>query len=168
MLENCSTFEETKGAYERVLDLRIATPQTIFNFAKFLQTNNFFEESFRVYERAVQLFQWPHVYDIWVNYLSMVIQRLAGSKVERIRHLFNQVLKDCPKDKSKLFLFMFADFEENFGLLSHAMAIYDRATKEVDQDDELLQVFNLYISKATQFYGVARSREVYERSFERI
>ena len=63
---------------------------------------------------------------------------------------------------------MFADFEENFGLLSHAMAIYDRATKEVDQGEELMQVFNLYIAKATQFYGVARTREVYERALERM
>lgn len=72
------------------------------------------------------------MYDIWINYLSKVIRRLAGSKVERVRHLFEQVLRDCPKDKSRIFLLMFADFEENFGLLSHAMAIYDRATLEID------------------------------------
>jgi len=30
------TFEETKCAYERVLELRIATPQTILNFSGFL------------------------------------------------------------------------------------------------------------------------------------
>ena len=168
LLENCGTFEETRMAYDRVLDLKIATPETILNFTNFLQVNNFFEESFRVYERAVQIFSWPHVYDIWINYLSKVIKRLAGSKVERVRHLFNQVLKDCPKDKSRLFLFMFADFEENFGLLSHAMAIYDRATMEVTEAEELLQIFNMYVAKATQFYGVARSREVYERALERI
>jgi len=53
LLENCGTFEETKAAYERVLDLKIATPETVLNFTRFLQTNNFFEESFRVFERAV-------------------------------------------------------------------------------------------------------------------
>ncbi len=63
---------------------------------------------------------------------------------------------------------MFADFEENFGLLSRAMAVYDRATKEVDQGEELMQVFNMYIAKATQFYGISRTREVYERALERI
>ena len=31
-----------------------------------------------------------------------------------------------------------------------------------------MQVFNLYVAKATQFYGVARTREVYERALERI
>ena len=97
-----------------------------------------------------------------------MIQRLAGSKVERVRHLFQQVLKDCPADKCKIFLMMYADFEENFGLLSHAMAIYDRATKEIAQGPELLQMFNIYIAKATQFYGVSRTREVYERAFERL
>ena len=78
------------------------------------------------------------------------------------------MLKDCPKDKLKLFLLMYADFEENFGLISHAMAIYDRATKEIDQGEELLQIFDLYIAKATQFYGVSRTRSVYERAIERI
>ena len=37
LLENDPTaFEETKSAYERVLDLKIATPETILNFTNFL------------------------------------------------------------------------------------------------------------------------------------
>ena len=28
---------------------------------------------------------------------------------------------------------MYADFEENFGLLNHAMEIYDRAAKEMSE-----------------------------------
>lgn len=36
LLENCSTFEETRAAYDRVLDLKIATPETILNFTRFL------------------------------------------------------------------------------------------------------------------------------------
>jgi len=73
LLENFSTFEDAKAAYERLLDLKIATPESVLNFTSFLQRNNFFEESFRVFERAVQLFKWPHVYEIWVTYLTKVI-----------------------------------------------------------------------------------------------
>ena len=73
LLENFSTFEDTKWAYERLLDLKIATPETVLNFASFLQRNNFFEESYRVFERAVQIFKWPHLYEIWVTYLTKII-----------------------------------------------------------------------------------------------
>ena len=65
-------------------------------------------------------------------------------------------------------MLMYADFEENFGLISHAMAIYDRATKEIEEVEDLVKLFDLYISKATQFYGVSRTREIYERALERI
>ena len=36
LLENYSTFEDTKWAYERLLDYKIATPETVLNFASFL------------------------------------------------------------------------------------------------------------------------------------
>ena len=73
LLENCGEFEDTKWAYERIIDAKIATAETILNFTGFLQRNNFYEESFRVFEKAVQLFDWPHLYEIWVEYLSCMI-----------------------------------------------------------------------------------------------
>lgn len=82
-----------------MLDLKIATPQTVMNFADFLQSNNFYEESFRVYERAIaQMFGWPHCYEIWVGYLEKIIEKYAEKKSERIRDLFEQVLKTVPKE----------------------------------------------------------------------
>ena len=52
---------------------------------------------------------------------------------------------------------MHADYEENFGLLNHAMEVYDRAVKELDQEDKF-ELYNLYIAKAAEFYGVSRTR----------
>lgn len=34
--------------YERILDLRIATPQIVINYAMFLEEHSYFEESFKV------------------------------------------------------------------------------------------------------------------------
>jgi len=90
LLENLGHNEQTKKAYERMMDLKIATPQTILNYSRY-----------------------------------------ADSKVERIRDLFNQVLTKVPAKQSKVFFYMYADFEENFGLLTHAMEIYDKASKEM-------------------------------------
>ena len=90
--ESLGTLESTKAVYERILDLRIATPQLILNYAFLLQENKFYEDSFRVYERGVALFKWPHVKDIWAAYLTQFVQRYKGAKLERARDLFRQAL----------------------------------------------------------------------------
>ena len=67
--------QTTKAVYNRIVDLKIATPQIIINFGMFLEENNYFEEAFKAYERGVALFKWPHVYDIWNTYLTKFIKR---------------------------------------------------------------------------------------------
>lgn len=56
------------------------------------QENKYWEESFRVYERGVSLFKYPHVRDIWLAYLQQFVQRYGGTKLERARDLFKQAL----------------------------------------------------------------------------
>lgn len=41
-------LQSTKAVYDRIIDLRIATPQIIINYAMFLEEHNYFEESFKV------------------------------------------------------------------------------------------------------------------------
>lgn len=64
--------------YNRILDLKIATPQIVINFCVFLEENNYFEEAFKSYERGVALFKWPHVCDIWKTYLTKFINRYVS------------------------------------------------------------------------------------------
>lgn len=40
--------QSTKAVYDRILDLRIATPQIVINYAMFLEEHKYFEESFKV------------------------------------------------------------------------------------------------------------------------
>jgi pre-mRNA-splicing factor SYF1 len=73
ILASLGDDNELNRAYQYVLDTKIATPLTVLNYAAWLQQNKNFEDSFKVYERALKLFQWPHVYEIWVSYLSSFI-----------------------------------------------------------------------------------------------
>ncbi len=111
-----------QAAYDRVLELRIATPQLILNYAAYLQVrpshapalarpraplrslsaagapmrttsslrctlspwcargaqeHKFWEESFKVYEKGVAIFKYPHVKDIWAAYLKHFVERCA-------------------------------------------------------------------------------------------
>lgn len=99
--EPCPTLQSTKAVYDRILDLRIATPQIVINYAMFLEEHKYFEESFKAYERGISLFKWPNVSDIWSSYLTKFIARYGGRKLERARDLFEQALDGCPPKYAK-------------------------------------------------------------------
>ncbi|XP_071948543.1 pre-mRNA-splicing factor SYF1-like [Antedon mediterranea] len=163
--ESFGTFKSTKSVYDRIIDLRIATPQIIINYGMFLEENNYFEEAFKGYEKGIALFKWPNVYDIWNTYLTKFIQRYEGKKLERARDLFEQCLEECPAKYAKSLYLLYAKLEENYGLARHAMAVYERATKAV-LPTEQYEMFNIYIKRAAEIYGVTHTRTTYETAIE--
>lgn len=75
--EAFGTMETTKAAYERILELKICTPQTIINYALFLEEHKYFEESFKVFERGIDIFGQPIAFDLWNVYLSKFMNRFV-------------------------------------------------------------------------------------------
>ncbi|KAK2704962.1 pre-mRNA-splicing factor syf1 homolog isoform X2 [Artemia franciscana] len=165
--ESFGTFKTCKAVYDRIVDLKIATPQIIMNFALFLEENNYFEEAFKAYEKGISLFKWPNVYDIWNTYLTKFLKRYEGTKLERARDLFEQCLDGCPPQFAKALYLLYAKMEEEYGLARHAMAVYERATKAV-QSDEQFEMYNIYIKKAADMYGVTKTRPIYEKAIEQL
>lgn len=99
--ESFGTFKSTKAVYDRILDLKIATPQIVINYGLFLEEHKYYEEAFRAYEKGIALFKWPNVYDIWNTYLTKFLKRYGGTKLERARDLFEQCLEGCPDKFAK-------------------------------------------------------------------
>ncbi|KAK9815714.1 hypothetical protein WJX72_008451 [[Myrmecia] bisecta] len=163
--ESLGTLESTRAVYDRILELRIATPQIVLNYALFLQEAKHWEESFRVYERGIAAFKYPHVKDIWQAYLSQFVQRYGGTKLERARDLFRQALAQAPSAESRQLFLQYAALEEKYGLARSAMEVYDKAVRTVPEA-ERLGVYELYISRATEFFGVGKVREIYETAIE--
>ena len=62
---------------------------------------------------------------------------------------------------------MYADFEENFVLISHVSEIYDRASKELPNKDKL-EIFSVHIAKTAEYYGITKTRSIYEKAFETL
>merc|ERR1712137_427381 len=118
-------------------------------------------------ERGVHLFSFPYSLDIWVYYLSKFIQRYGESKIERSRDLFEQALESVPADLAKILYITYAEIEEEYGYVRHAMSVYDRATRAVTDEDKYA-VFQLYIARATEYFGVTRTREIYEKALQEL
>lgn len=73
--ESLGTVETAKAIYDKILELRIANAQIVVNYAAFLEENKYFEDSFKVYERGVDLFTFPVSFEIWNIYLSKFVKR---------------------------------------------------------------------------------------------
>ncbi|KAH9946234.1 protein prenylyltransferase [Epithele typhae] len=138
--ESLGTVESAKAVYDKIMDLQ-----------------QYYEESFKVYERGTELFTFPVSFEIWNIYLAKFVKRYGGSKIERTRDF--EVLQ--------IHLMMYAAFEEEHGLAKRAMSIYDRATTAVADEDKF-ELFTIYIAKATSNYGLPATRPIYERAIETL
>lgn len=163
--ESLGTLETTRAVYERILDLRIATPQIIINYAMLLEDHKHFEDAFKVYERGVKIFKYPHAKDIWVTYLSKFVKRYGKSKLERARELFEHAVEVAPAEVLKPLYLQYAKLEEDFGLAKRAMRVYDQATKAVPAAEKL-SMYEIYIARAAEIFGVSKTREIYEQAIE--
>ncbi|CAM9884687.1 unnamed protein product, partial [Laminaria digitata] len=144
--ESLGTVETAKAAYERALELKVASAQMVLNFAAFLEENKYFEDAFRVYEKGVNMFTFPHVKPIWIRYLERFVERYGGSKLERARDLFEQAVENVPsKDAGDLYI-RYAKLEETHGLMRHAASVMDRACAAVEESEKL-DMFRLYVAK---------------------
>jgi len=161
LVESVSNLEETRKVYDRIFELRIATPQTVVNYANLLEENGYFEECFKVYERGLDLFSYPVAFELWNLYLSKAVDRKIS--MERLRDLFEQAVDGCPAKFAKSLYLMFGALEEERGLARHAMRIYERATRAVD-DGARKEMFEYYITKSASNFGLTSTRPIYERA----
>jgi len=93
---NFGTFETSKLAYKKMMDLKVITPYNLLNYAQLLEDHYYYEESFKVYENGLSLFAWPGLYDIWIIYLNKFVDRYGVDKLERCRDLFEKNLLSVP------------------------------------------------------------------------
>ncbi len=161
LVESVSSLDETKKVYERIFELRIATPQTVVNYANLLEEHKYYEDSFKIFERGLDLFSYPVAFELWNLYLTKAVDRKIS--IERLRDLFEQAVEGCPPKFAKIIYLMYGNLEEERGLARHAMRIYERATRAVSDEDRA-DMFNFYITKSASNFGMPSTRPIYERA----
>ncbi|CDJ65681.1 XPA-binding protein, putative [Eimeria necatrix] len=165
--EMFGSIETVRACYDKMFQLKVITPQLVINYAHYLEERRYYEESFRVYERGVAAFHWPHVNAIWLMYLTKFVSRYRSTKLERARELFQQATAEVPPKYAKNLFLLYAKLEETYGLAKHALAIYSAATKAVLPEDKL-DMFCVYIARTSELFGVARTRKIFEEAIETL
>lgn len=165
--ESLGTTQSTRATYDAALDMKVATPTLVLSYAKFLEERKYFEDAFKIYERGIKAFGWPHVNDIWLTYLSRFVARYGGRKLERARDLFEQAVEKAPPKFARRLHMLYARLEEEHGLARHALAIYNRATTVVEEKD-VYEMYSILLRKTAELFGQTRTREVYEQAIESL
>jgi pre-mRNA-splicing factor SYF1 len=166
-------LEEARGAsaaieaaYERLLQLRLAQPQHIINYAHWLEEGRGdLDAAFRVYERGIELFGYPVAFEIWNIYLPKFVARYAADRLERTRDLFETALGGCPEKFAKALHLLYARVEEEHGLQRNALKIYKRACAAVSLEQKA-ELYGLYAAKTTEWLGLLATRDVYEEAIK--
>eukprot|EP00971_Amphidinium_carterae_P254308 5048453-Amphidinium_carterae.1 len=58
--ESLGTLESARAAYDSAIELKVASPTLVLSYAKMLEERKYFEEAFKIYERGIKAFSWPH------------------------------------------------------------------------------------------------------------
>lgn len=153
--ESLGDTASTKEVYDKIFELKIANAQVspcsftlldetltkpcqqvVVNYASFLEENDYFEESFKVYERALDAFSYPIKFELLNTYLAKFVKRFGGTKMERARDLFEEAVSKCPPKFAKALFLMYGKLEEEHGLAKRAMRVYELAVDRVDKKDQ--------------------------------
>jgi pre-mRNA-splicing factor SYF1 len=167
--ESLGTVQTTKDAYDRALEIKVATPSHVLNYAAFLKEKKYFEESFAAYERGIGLFPFPHAGAtlLWKSYITDFLERYNGSKTPRARELFDRCIANCPSEESPEFFLLYGNYEETHGLTKRALGVYERMCNTVPAAEKYT-AYRLYIAKAIQYLGVPSARPIYEAAISAL
>lgn len=157
-----------EAAYERLLQLRLAQPQHIINYALFREeVLKDLDGSFKIYERGIELINYPVAFEIWNIYLPKFVKRYGNTRLERTRDLFESALQGCPEKFAVHLFLMYAKVEEEYGLIRNSLVIYRRASGIVAASDRPI-IYNLLINKTIESQGAFSARPIYEDAIKSL
>jgi hypothetical protein len=56
---------------------------------------------------------------------------------------------------------MYAEFEEKYGLITHAVEVYDQMVEKVPNNQKE-RAFYVYLSKVSHYLGITKTRSIFE------
>lgn len=163
--EAYGSIASTKAVYDEMIHNKTATPQTILNYAAYLQEQQYFEESFRAFEKGVTLFKWPYSMPIWHTYLNRFFARYGFKKLDRARDLLEHCLEECPSAYAFNIYLLYAKLEEEKGLLSRAHQIYLRAMTKIEPKQQG-DLFKVYLISMMKLVDLKTIREIFKQAIK--
>lgn len=125
-------------SYNKMIDLKIAKPINIINFANFLEQESAYEEMFKLLEKSLISFKDDRIkFEIYNIYLTKLLKHNSDDK-ERIRDLFDKSLNDVNDNHVSPIIILYSEFEFNNGLVIKAVNLLRKYINKVSNPIDLI------------------------------
>lgn len=164
---NFGSEENIKIAFQKMIDLKTVTAKNVLVYADLLERNKNYSTLSQTFEIGLKLFDWPTNHMLWMDYLNKSIKVYGHTKIERVRDLFERVLRECPPSKRIFYYVKYSEYEEQFGLISHCVEILDRMVENIPEEIQI-KGYELYICKVAELLGATKTRPLFEKALNNI
>ena len=111
----------------------------------------------------MNLFNFPHSIDIWRAYLTQFVDRFQGTKVERAKFIRTVLRTSTAKVLQRVLFRILQSWRSNLVSPNVAMDIYDQALKKIKSPADKIEVLDIYVKRAMEFFGVGKVRSICEK-----
>ena len=144
--------------YTKMIEYKIANIETIFNFI-------IYEKIYNIYEQSLDLFNWPNAYDICICYLVDFINHYKNEKIEIFRDIIQNII--IFSGHLKIFYYIYAFYEEKYGLYNHCIDILKEASQNV-KEEEKPEIHSVIIAKCAKYFGIGKVRLAFDDAMNNL
>ena len=151
--------------YNKMIEYKIANIETIFNFVIYLEKIKNYDKIYNIYEQSLELFSWPNAYDICLCYLVDFINHYKNDKTEIFRDIIQNII--ILSGHLKIFYYIYAFYEEKYGLYNHCIDILKEASQNV-KEEEKPEIHSVIIAKSAKYFGIGKIRLAFDDAMNNL
>ena len=162
---NTNNEKQVIYIYNKMIEYKIANIETIFNYVTYLEKIENYDKIYNIYEQSMDLFTWPNVYDLCLCYIIDYINHFKNEKIEIFRDIIQNII--VSSGHMKIFYYIYAFYEEKYGLFNHCIDILKEASQNV-KDEEKPEVHSVIIAKCAKYFGIGKIRIAFDDAMNNL
>ena len=162
---NSNNEKQVIYIYNKMIEYKIANIETIFNYVTYLEDIKNYDKIYNIYEQAMDLFTWPNIYDLCLCYIIDYINHFKETKIEIFRDIIQNII--VSSGHMKIFYYIYAFYEEKYGLFNHCIDILKDASQNV-KEEEKPEVHSVIIAKCAKYFGIGKIRIAFDDAMNNL